>query len=53
MKEATAKGEYKDDQKTIGGEWKFQARPEFLARRQEFFGKLFDKQKEFLATCPQ
>ena len=23
VKEATAKGEYKDDQKFIGGEWKF------------------------------
>ena len=53
-KEATEKGVYdEEEQKKIGGEWKFCKRPEFLKRRNDMFTSLYAAQVEGSKDHPQ
>lgn len=53
-KEATEKGVYDaEEQKQIGGEWKFCKRPEFLKRRNDQFTALFEAQMEKYKNLPK
>ena len=53
-KEATEKGVYdEEEQKKIGGEWKFCKRPEFLKRRNDMFTSLYAAQVEGAKDHPQ
>ena len=52
-KEATEKGQYTEEQKQIGGDWKFCKRPEFLKRRNDQFTALYEAQKEMYKNLPR
>lgn len=52
-KEATSKGVADDGPQLIGGEWGFRKKPDFLAKRKEYFTTLFENQKAKYAALPK
>ena len=45
-KESTAKGQDENVIQKIGGEWKFQKKPQFITDRSKFFDELYAQQTE-------